>query len=58
MSDKNIVLIVMVSFIMLSVYDLATLYINYMCIEAVSEFGVLIVSSLTAYAVKTNRIEL
>ena len=58
MSDKNLVLIVMVFFIMLSVYDLATLYINYMCIEAISEFGVLVVSSLTSYAVKTNKIEL
>lgn len=43
---------------MLSVYDLMTLYINYMCIEAVAEFGVLVVSSFMAYAVKTNRIEL
>lgn len=58
MSDKNIVLAVMISFIIISAYDLATLYINYMCIEAVSEFGVLVVSSFMAYAVKTNRIEL
>ena len=40
MSDKNLVLIVLVFFIMLSI------------------FGVLIVSSLMAYVIKTNKIEL
>ena len=58
MSDKNLILVIMVAFIALSVYDLATLYISYDTWEAVAEFCVLIASSLTAYAVKANKIEL
>ena len=58
MSDKNLVLIVLVFFIMLSVYDLMTLYIIYDTWDVITEFGVLIVSSLMAYVIKTNKIEL
>ena len=58
MSDKNLVLIVFVFFIMLSIYDLMTLYIIYDTWDVITEFGVLIVSSLMAYVIKTNKIEL
>ena len=58
MSDKNLVLIVLVFFIMLSIYDLMTLYIIYDTWDVITEFGVLIVSSLMAYVIKTNKIEL
>ena len=58
MSDKNLVLIVLVFFIMLSVYDLMTLYIIYDTWDVITECGVLIVSSLMAYVIKTNKIEL
>ena len=58
MSDKNLVLIVLVFFIMLSVYDLMTLYMIYDTWDIITEFGVLIVSSLMAYVIKTNKIEL
>ena len=58
MSDKNLVLIVLVFFIMLSVYDLMTLYIIYDTWDIITEFGVLIVSSLMVYVIKTNKIEL
>lgn len=58
MSDKNLILIVMITFIMLSIYDLMTLYIIYDTWDIISELGVLIVSSLMAYAIKTNKIEL
>ena len=58
MSDKNLGLIVLVFFIMLSIYDLMTLYIIYDTWDVITEFGVLIVSSLMAYVIKTNKIEL
>lgn len=58
MSDKNLVLIVMIAFIMLSVYDLVTLYISYAMWEAIAEFGVLVISSFMAFAIKTNKIEI
>ena len=58
MSDKNLVLIVFVFFIMLSIYDLMTLYIIYDTWYVITEFGVMIVSSLMAYVIKTNKIEL
>ena len=58
MSDKNLVLIVLVFFIMLSVYDLMTLYIIYDTWDVITELGVLIVSSLMAYVIKKNKIEL
>ena len=48
----------MIAFIMLSIYDLMTLYNNYMCIEAVEKFSVLVISSFLAYAVKTNKIKI
>ena len=58
MSDKNLVLIVLVFFIMLSIYDLMTLYIIYDTWDVITEFGVLIVSSLMVDVIKTNKIEL
>ena len=58
MSDKNLILIVMITFIMLSIYDLMTLYFIYSAWDVISEIGVLIVSSIITYAVKTNKIEL
>ena len=58
MSDKNLILIVMITFIMLSIYDLVTLYFIYDTWDVITEFGVLIVSSLMAYVIKTNKIEL
>lgn len=58
MSDKNLILIVMITFIMLSIYDLTTLYFIYSTWDVISEIGVLIVSSIITYAVKTNKIEL
>ena len=58
MSDKNLILIVMITFIMLSIYDLMTLYFIYDTWDVISELGVLIVSSIITYAVKTNKIEL
>ena len=58
MSDKNLVLIVLVFFIMLSVYDLMSLYIIYDTWDVITELGVLIVSSLMVYVIKTNKIEL
>ena len=58
MSDKNLILIVMITFIMLSIYDLTTLYFIYSACDVISEIGVLIVSSIITYAVKTNKIEL
>ena len=58
MSDKNLILIIMIAFLMLSIYDLMTLYNNYMCIEAVEEFGVFVVSLILAYVVKTNKIKI
>ena len=58
MSDKNLVLIVLVTFIMLSVYDLMTLYFIYDAWDVISEFCVLIVSSYIAYAIKTNKIKM
>lgn len=58
MSDKNLILIIMIAFIMLSIYDLMTLYNSYMCIGAVEKFSVLVISSFLAYAVKTNKIKI
>lgn len=58
MSDKNLILIVMITFIMLSIYDLMTLYFIYDAWDVISEISVLIVSSIITYAVKTNKIEL
>ena len=58
MSDKNLILIVMITFIMLAIYDLTTLYFIYSTWDVISEIGVLIVSSIITYAVKTNKIEL
>ena len=58
MSDKNLILITMIAFIMLSIYDIMTLYNNYMCIRAVEKFSVLVISSFLAYAVKTNKIKI
>ena len=58
MSDKNLILIIMITFIMLSIYDLVTLYFIYSAWDVITEFGVLIVSSLMAYVIKTNKIEL
>ena len=58
MSDKNLILIVMITFIMLSIYDLMTLYFIYSAWDIISELGVLIVSSIMAYVIKTNKIEL
>ena len=58
MSDRSLVLTIMVLFIMLSIYDLMTLYIIYDTWNVITEFGVLVVSSFMAYAVKTNKIEL
>ena len=58
MSDKNLILIVMITFIMLSIYDLMTLYIIYDTWDIISEISVLVVSSIMAYVVKTNKIEL
>lgn len=58
MSDKNLILIVMITFIMLSIYDLVTLYFIYDAWDVISEISVLIVSSIITYAVKTNKIEL
>lgn len=58
MSDKNLILIIMIAFIMLSIYDLMTLYNGYMCIGAVEKFSVLVISSFLAYAVKTDKIKI
>ena len=58
MSDKNLILIVMITFIMLSIYDLVTLYFIYDTWDIISEISVLVVSSIMAYVVKTNKIEL
>ena len=58
MSDKNLILIVMITFIVLSIYDLVTLYFIYDTWDVISEIGVLIVSGIITYAVKTNKIEL
>ena len=58
MSDKNMVLIVFVFFIVLSIYDLVTLYFIYDAWDVISEIGVLIISSFMTYAIKTNKIEL
>ena len=58
MSDRNLVLILLVLFIMLSIYDLMTLYIIYDTWDVITEFGVLVVSSFMAYVIKTNKIEL
>ena len=58
MSDKNLILIVMITFIMLSIYDLVTLYFIYDTWDIISEISVLVVSSILAYVVKTNKIEL
>ena len=57
MSDKNLILIVMITFIMLSIYDLMTLYFIYDAWDVITEIGTLIASSIMAYAVKTNKIE-
>ena len=58
MSDKNLILIVMVTFIMLSIYDLMTLYFIYDIWDIISEISVLVVSSIMVYVIKTNKIEI
>ena len=58
MSDKNLVLILMITFIMLSIYDLVTLYFIYDMWDIISEISVLVVSSFLTYAIKTNKIEI